>query len=497
MSKSKHLLAPFCFRNKKRLLGNAVQPRYATTLKRISPFRVTLQALCGTKKKAAIFSSKLSWRFLVVWSSLRPWVCSQRPRVPRDLLALGIAGKYLGVRPSLCTSKFCRLMQASRPKWQGKTCSRNLFFAWSSHVPKHLWSVRPTALRQQHVFLGFQKSLVNPRFPQGLGLSKALPLLQFPAQTRQAAAASLQLPRIHHAFQGEKPRLATDPLAPKRSMRRAGVGPSLPFQHHMAGQIESAALPRAIWRRRWSGATCAWEGTIDFSMIPASSTRFWWKDGSFKCSTLKCQSLQPVPAGKHPDRTGSSRYEYLGISGWSGPRTVRCFSAHLLSFFPAALLSQTVGNIVHAAAGMLMVWSKDPRACLPMLFRPCSCRTLARLFMLLKVSSPRIRCKRSDPFLCISSASLDIRAVVRRWTYKSRNPRMPATTFWYSREVCCRVFASSQAQATAMAAARFGKALTERYPIRTCTWPASEYQLTYGKFVCSLRPVAWNFLWLY
>jgi hypothetical protein len=48
-----------------------------------------------------------------------------------------------------------------------------------------------------------------------------------------------------------------------------------------------------------------------------------------------------------------------------------------------------------------------------------------------------------------------------------------------------------------MAAARFGKALTERYPIRTCTWPASEYQLTYGKFVCSLRPVAWNFLWLY
>ena len=151
------------------------------------------------------------------------------------------------------------------------------------------------------------------------------------------------------------------PPGPKRSMRRAGVGPSLPFQHHMAGQIESAALPRAIWRRRWSGATCAWEGTIDFSMIPASSTRFWWKDGSFKCSTLKCQSLQPVPAGKHPDRTGSSRYEYLGISGWSGPRTVRCFSAHLLSFFPAALLSQTVGNIVHAAAGMLMVWSKDPR----------------------------------------------------------------------------------------------------------------------------------------
>ena len=112
------------------------------------------------------------------------------------------------------TSKFCRLMQASRPKWQGKTCSRNLFFAWSSHVPKHLWSVRPTALRQQLVFLGFQKSLVNPRFPQGLGLSKAPPLLQFPAQTRQAAAASLQLPRVHHAFQGEKPRLATDPLAP-------------------------------------------------------------------------------------------------------------------------------------------------------------------------------------------------------------------------------------------------------------------------------------------
>ena len=57
---------------------------------------------------------------------------------------------------------------------------------------------------------------------------------------------------------------------------------------------------------------------------------------------------------------------------------------------------------------------QGPAACLPMLFRPCSCRTLARLFMLLKVSSPRIRCKRSDPFLCISSASLDIRAVVRR-----------------------------------------------------------------------------------
>jgi len=65
MSKSKHLLAHSAF-VKKKLLGNAVQPRYATTLKRISPFRVTLQALCGTNKKAAIFSSKLSWRFLVV-----------------------------------------------------------------------------------------------------------------------------------------------------------------------------------------------------------------------------------------------------------------------------------------------------------------------------------------------------------------------------------------------------------------------------------------------
>ena len=103
--------------------------------------------------------------------------------------------------------------------------------------------------------------------------------------------------------------------APSGAWRgRAGVGPPLPSHRHLAGQISIWIITiaqfhlRAIWLRRWSGAMCAWEETISLSMIAASS-------GSFKCSTLKCQSRRAVSAGKHPDPTGCSRYPDGQVQG--------------------------------------------------------------------------------------------------------------------------------------------------------------------------------------
>jgi len=198
MSKSKHLLAQFCFRNQKRLLGNAVQPRYATTLKRISPFRVTLQALCGTKKKLPFSPQNSLGAFL--WSeaasdlesalSARVFlgICWHFKILQADAgFAAQMTGENMFSQPF-----FCLIF----------SCSKTSLICSSNSSP-------PTAC-----ISWFSEELGKSSLPQGLGLSKAPPLLQFPAQTRQAAAASLQLPRVHHAFQGEKPRLATDPLAP-------------------------------------------------------------------------------------------------------------------------------------------------------------------------------------------------------------------------------------------------------------------------------------------
>ena len=155
---------------------------------------------------------------------------------------------------------------------------------------------------------------------------------------------------------------------------------------------------------------------------------------------------------------------------------------HILSFLPAAFLWQTKEkNSFHAAAGMV-----GPRTlCLSSnaVLRissasshwPCSCRTSARLFMLLKVSGPRIRCKPSDFF--------------------GPSPQLLWIILWISgqKKVNAQIQEPDQdllQPATAMAPSSFGKAPSDSQSEHVLG-PLLSMDISK---VCLLRSVAWTFL---